>query len=132
MLRLVLTRLAYAVLVLIGVTFVVASMIKLIPGDPVDIMAAGNPGMTNEDMAKLREELGLTRPVLEQFLIYAKNALAGDLGISIRQRAPAADLILERLPATAELSFWAIVIALAIAIPIGIVTALKRDTIVDY
>ncbi len=132
MLRLILTRLAHAVLVLIGVTFVVASMIKLIPGDPVDIMAAGNPGMTNEDMAKLREELGLTRPVLEQFLIYAKNALVGDLGISIRQRTPAADLILERLPATAELSFWAIVIALAIAIPIGIVTALKRDTIVDY
>lgn len=132
MLRLVLTRLAYAILVIIGVTFVVASLIKLIPGDPVDIMAAGNPGMTPEDMDKLRHELGLTRPILEQFLVYAKNAVLGDLGISIRQRVPAADLIWERLPATAELAFWAILIALAVAIPIGIVTALKRDTAVDY
>jgi ABC-type dipeptide/oligopeptide/nickel transport system permease component len=132
MLRLVLTRLAYAVLVMIGVTFVVSSLIKLIPGDPVDIMAAGNPGMTVEDMDKLRHELGLTRPILEQFFIYAKNAALGDLGISIRQRVPAAGLIWERLPATAELAFWAILIALAVAIPIGIVTALKRDTAVDY
>jgi ABC-type dipeptide/oligopeptide/nickel transport system permease component len=132
MLRLVLTRLAYAVLVMIGVTFVVASLIKLIPGDPVDIMAAGNPGMTVEDMDKLRHELGLTRPILEQFFIYAKNAVLGDLGISIRQRVPAAGLIWERLPATAELAFWAILIALAVAIPIGIVTALKRDTAIDY
>ena len=132
MLRLVLTRLAYAVLVMIGVTFVVASLIKLIPGDPVDIMAAGNPGMTVEDMDKLRHELGLTRPILEQFFIYAKNAVLGDLGISIRQRVPAAGLIWERLPATAELAFWAILIALAVAIPIGIVTALKRNTAIDY
>jgi ABC-type dipeptide/oligopeptide/nickel transport system permease component len=132
MLRLVLTRLAYAVLVMIGVTFVVASLIKLIPGDPVDIMAAGNPGMTVEDMDKLRHELGLTRPILEQFFIYAKNAVLGDLGISIRQRVPAAGLIWERLPATAELAFWAILIALAVAIPIGIGTALKRDTAIDY
>jgi peptide/nickel transport system permease protein len=117
---------------MIGVTFVVSSLIKLIPGDPVDIMAAGNPGMTVEDMDKLRHELGLTRPILEQFFIYAKNAVLGDLGISIRQRAPAAGLIWERLPATAELAFWAILIALAVAIPIGIVTALKRDTAIDY
>ncbi len=132
MLRLVLTRLAYAVLVMIAVTFVVASLIKLIPGDPVDIMAAGNPGMTVEDMDRLRHELGLTRPILEQFFIYAKNAVLGDLGISIRQRVPAAGLIWERLPATAELAFWAILIALAVAIPIGVVTALKRDTAIDY
>lgn len=126
------SRLFYAALILVGVTFVVASLVKLVPGDPVDVIAAGNPGMSLADMELLRERLGLTRSVPEQFAAYLGGALQGDLGTSIRQGVPVTQLIGERLPATAELAFWAIVIALALAVPIGILTALKRDTWVDY
>lgn len=126
------SRLFYAALILVGVTFVVASLVKLVPGDPVDVIAAGNPGMSLADMELLRERMGLTRSVPEQFAAYLGGALQGDLGTSIRQGVPVTQLIGERLPATAELAFWAIVIALALAVPIGIMTALKRDTWVDY
>ena len=126
------SRLFYAALILVGVTFVVASLVKLVPGDPVDVIAAGNPGMSLADMELLRERMGLTRSVPEQFAAYLGGALQGDLGTSIRQGVPVTQLIGERLPATAELAFWAIVIALALAVPIGILTALKRDTWVDY
>lgn len=126
------SRLFYAALILVGVTFVVASLVKLVPGDPVDVIAAGNPGMSLADMELLRERMGLTRSVPEQFAAYLGGALQGDLGTSIRQGVPVTQLIGERLPATAELAFWAIVIALALAVPIGILTALKRDSWVDY
>lgn len=132
MLRMVTARLFHAVIVLLGVTFVVASLVKLVPGDPVDVIAAGNPGMTVEDMDRLRAEMGLTRPVAEQFLSYLGSAVRGDLGVSIRQGVPTADLILERLPATLELSFWAIVVAVVLAVPLGIATSLRRNSALDY
>lgn len=131
MLPLIVKRIGYALIVIAGIVFVVSAMTKLVPGDPVDIMAAGNPGMTEADKARLRTQLGLDRPMLEQYVSYLGNALQGDLGISLRQRAPAAQLILERLPATAELTLWAMVLALVAAIPIGVVTALRRDTPAD-
>lgn len=132
MLRMVAARLFHAVLVLMGVTLVVASLVKVVPGDPVDVIAAGNPGMTLEDMSRLREEMGLTRPVSEQFLIYLTSAVRGDLGVSIRQGVPTAELIWERLPATLELAFWAILLAIMLAVPLGIVTSLRRNSALDY
>jgi ABC-type dipeptide/oligopeptide/nickel transport system permease component len=125
-------RLVHAFIVVIGITFVVAAMIRLVPGDPVDVMAAGNPGMTEADKQTLREQLGLNQPLLPGFVAYIAGALHGDLGISLRQRTAAAPLVWERLPATAELSFWALLVALLIAIPLGVVTALQRDRPVDY
>src|SRR3954468_5252791 len=116
-------RLCYAVVVVLGITFVVSAMIKLVPGDPVDVMAAGNPGMTEADKDRLRAQLGLGRPLLESFGVYVADALRGDLGTSFRQRAPTVELILERLPATAELSFWALLFSLVVALPLGVVTA---------
>ena len=132
MLALIASRIGYALVVIAGVVFVVSIMIKLVPGDPVDIMAAGNPGMSEEDKDRLREQLGLTRPVLVQYAAYVEGVLRGDLGTSLRQRVPTAQLILERLPATVELTFWAMVLALTMAFALGIATALYRDTIVDY
>lgn len=132
MLRLVAARLVHAVLVLLAVTLVVASLVRLVPGDPVDVIAAQNPAMTMADLEALREAMGLTRPIHEQFVIYVGNALQGDLGVSTRQRVPTAELIMERLPATVELSFWALLLSLVLALPIGVITALKRGTITDY
>jgi ABC-type dipeptide/oligopeptide/nickel transport system permease component len=125
-------RLVHALIVVIGITFVVAAMIRMVPGDPVDVMASGNPGMTEADKQTLREQLGLNQPLLPGFVAYIAGALHGDLGISLRQRTAAAPLVWERLPATAELSFWALLVALLIAIPLGVVTALQRDRPVDY
>jgi len=132
MLKLVIARIAHAIIVLLGVTLVVSSLVRLVPGDPVDVIAASNPAMTQADMETLREAMGLTRPVMEQFAIYVTGAVQGDLGVSIRQRVPTAELIVERLPATIELTFWAIVLAMALAVPIGLATALNRGTSVDY
>ncbi|MDR6294182.1 peptide/nickel transport system permease protein [Inquilinus ginsengisoli] len=132
MLPLIVKRIGYALIVIAGIVFVVSAMTRLVPGDPVDIMAAGNPGMTEADKARLRGQLGLDRPMVEQYLAYLGGALQGDLGLSLRQRVPAAQLILERLPATAELTFWAMLLSLLAAIPIGVATALRRDGPVDY
>ena len=77
-LALIAKRLGYALIVIAGVIFVVSIMIKLVPGDPVDIMSAGNPGMTEADKHRLREQLGLTRPVLEQYVSYIGGILRGD------------------------------------------------------
>ncbi len=132
MLGYIATRLAHALAVLLGVVFVVSVLVKLIPGDPVDIMSAGNPGITPAQKQELRIQLGLTRPLLEQFTSYVGGALHGDLGQSIRFRTPALGIVLERLPATFELTFTAMVIAVVIAVPLGVVTALRPGGMVDY
>jgi peptide/nickel transport system permease protein len=132
MLVFLLRRVAHAAIVILCVVFIVSVLIKLIPGDPVDIMSAGNPGITAEQKQVLREQLGLTRPLLSQFARYLSGALEGDLGQSIRFRVPALQLVLERLPATLELTFVAMLLAVGLAIPIGVVTALHQGRAVDY
>src|SRR5262249_14005594 len=132
MLGFVLRRTAHAVIVVLCVVFAVSVLIKLIPGDPVDIMAAGNPGITEEQKQQLREQLGLTRPLLTQFTSYLAGAVEGDLGQSIRFRVPALQLVMERLPATLELTLVAMLLAVALAIPIGVVSALRQGRPTDY
>ena len=127
-----LQRLVHAAIVIVVVVFVVSLIVKVIPGDPVDVMAAGNPGITEEQKDKLRAQLGLTRPALEQFASYLTGAVQGDLGQSIRFRVPVTQLIAERLPATLELTVFAMIIAMLIALPLGVVTALRRGSMVDY
>lgn len=132
MARLLFSRLISAIFILLAVTFLVASLVKLLPGDPVDVLAVGNPGITEADMDRLRDQLGIDRPIFEQFVTYVSGALHGEFGESIRQRVPVADLIVERLPATAELAFWSLLLALVIAIPLGIAAAVKRNSLIDY
>lgn len=125
-------RLFYAAIVITLVILVVSLIVKVIPGDPVDVMAAGNPGITEEQKDALREQLGLTRPALQQFVTYLGGIFQGDLGESIRFRVPVAQLIIERLPATLELTILAMIFAVIIALPLGIVTALRQGSAVDY
>lgn len=132
MLKLLVSRFFYACVIILGVVLVVSSLVKLVPGDPVDVIAAGNPGMSVADMDRLRERMGLTRSIPEQFASYLGHAVQGDMGTSIRQGVPVTRLIAERLPATAELAFWALVLAFIFAIPLGIATALKRGSWLDY
>jgi peptide/nickel transport system permease protein len=105
-------------------------MITLTPGDPVEIMLADQRA-TAEQAEALRRDLGLDRPLVERFLVFLGNALRGDFGISFFHRRPVWDVIAERLPATVELTLVALVVAILVAIPFGVIAAVKRDSWID-
>jgi ABC-type dipeptide/oligopeptide/nickel transport system permease component len=98
-------------------------------GDPVLLMVS--PDAPPDVVATMRQALGFDRPLYEQFARYLGNAAHGDLGMSLRMNRPVITLILERLPATLQLTLAALVIAVLVAIPAGIVSAVKRGTVVD-
>lgn len=125
-----LQRLLQLVPVLLGVSFIAFLMMAATPGDPVEIMI-GEQAATPEQIANLRSELGLDRPIHERYFIFLGNALTGDFGTSFYHRRPVADVIAERLPATIELSLAALIIALITSIPLGVLAAIKKNTIFD-
>lgn len=116
--------------VLLGVSVIVFAMMALIPGDPVQIMI-GDQSVTPEQEAELRRGLGLDRPMVERFLIFLGNALQLDFGQSYYHGRPVTEVIAERLPATIELSLVALILALVIAIPLGVLAAIRRNSIFD-
>ena len=123
-----LKRFLQAILVLVGVSFA-TFIVAHLTGDPVELMARENA--TLEDKQQLREFLGLDRPLTEQYLTFATNALQGDLGYSFVQHTKVTELIAERLPATLELAAVGFLLALLISIPLGIIIALNRNTVWD-
>ncbi len=123
-------RLLQLIPVLLGVSVIVFAMITLTPGDPVQIMI-GDQIVTPEQEAAMRRDLGLDRPIHERFFAFLGNAMQGDFGQSFYHRRPVVDVIKERLPATIELSLVALIIALVTAIPLGVLAAIKRNSIVD-
>jgi len=110
------------------VSVVVFALVHL-SGDPVLLMVS--PDAPPDVVATTRQALGFDRPLYEQFARYLGNAAHGDLGVSLRMNRPVISLILERLPATMKLTLAALVIAVLVAIPAGIVSAVKRGTVVD-
>jgi len=104
-------------------------LMKLIPADPTMILLG--PRARAEDIARFRQQLGLDRPLPVQFLIYLKRVLTGDLGTSLVYRQSVLSLILERLPVTITLSLCALVIAVSIGIPAGVVAAMKHNSFID-
>ena len=130
MLRYFVRRVLLAVPVLLGVATLVFSLIHLVPGDPAQAMMGD--GASPQDVAELRKSLGLDRPLLTQYRVFLGNALKGDLGKSFRTGQPVTAMIVERIPATAELAVAAMLIAILIAIPLGVIAAVWRGTVVDY
>ncbi|HET9660774.1 MAG TPA: ABC transporter permease [Thermomicrobiales bacterium] len=130
--RFLIRRLLHMFAVLVAVLIIVSLLLRLIPGDPVDAMMSGNPGMTQENMDAVRQQLGLTDPVYVQVLSYSRDLARGDMGDSLRFRTPVFPLIMEKLPATIELTVFAMLMAILIAVPLGLLTALKRDRPADY
>jgi peptide/nickel transport system permease protein len=114
---------------LLGVVLLVFAFLHLVPGDPVEIMLGESAAPA--DVAALRQSLGLDRPLPEQLLTFLANAARGDLGWSIAFRAPVSEIIRARWPATLELAAAAFVLALAFALPLGIVAAVREGTLVD-
>ena len=122
-------RLAGAVLVVFGVISIVFLLIHLIPGDPIEIMLGEAASST--DREALRVALGLDQPVLLQFTHYLHGLLQFDLGASLQSRRPVTDLLQERLPATLLLAGVTLAVTLALALPLGILAAVRRGSAWD-
>jgi peptide/nickel transport system permease protein len=118
-----------SILVLLGVSIVVFLILHL-TGDPALLLLP--PDASAEDVAKFRESMGFNDPVAVQYLRFLKGAVRGNFGESLRHGEPAMGLVLERLPATFELAGAGLFIALGLAIPAGIVSAVRRNTLIDY
>jgi peptide/nickel transport system permease protein len=128
--RYLIRRLLLTIPVLLGVATLVFSLIHFIPGDPAQAMLG--EGAAPEDIAQLRQRLGLDRPLLVQYGSFLQGLVRGDLGVSLRNDQPVLQQILERMPATAELAFASMAVAVLIALPLGIIAAVWRGTVVDH
>ena len=130
MVTFLLRRLALVLPTLFFVSVLVFGLQQLLPGDPA--LALAGEERDPAVIAFLRQKYHLDEPLPVRYLLWAKGVLAGDLGESIRIKRPVRDLVLEKLPVTAELAALAFVIALAIGLPMGIVAAVGNDTVIDY
>ena len=115
--------------VLLGVSVLVFSFVHMIPGDPALTMLGERA--TPEKVAEVRARLGLDRPIWQQYVLYFGNVLHGDLGVSVVRGDPVTTDLLRRFPATVELALAAIVLAIAFGIPIGIGSAVWRNSLLD-
>jgi ABC-type dipeptide/oligopeptide/nickel transport system permease component len=129
MLRAIALRLAGVLPVLFLVTLVLFILLRVAPGDAADLLVPDEA--TEEEVARIRERWGLDRPVMEQYARFLINVVRLDFGRSYRYGQDVSQLILERLPATIELALMALTIAALIAIPLGILAALRKGTFVD-
>ena len=130
MARFLARRLVLTIPVLLGVATLVFSLIHLIPGDPAQAMLG--EAASQADVDDLRRRLGLDRPLIEQYGHFLRGAVRGDLGTSFRTGEPVTSQILDRMPATMELAAAAMLVAVVIAIPLGIAAAVRRGTFVDH
>lgn len=129
MLRFILRRLIGLVLVMAGVSVITFALAQLVPVDPAATALGQNA--REEQIAAYRAELGLDRPVVEQYLRYVGRVLQGDLGKSIRTRRPVADDLRDFLPATIELSLAALLVSVLLGIPLGMLASMRRNGVVD-
>src|ERR671919_789465 len=123
-------RLVGAVPVLFGISFLVFLLMHLAPGDPVGLLLGEDA--TPDDVARVRHEWGLDQPLLVQYWQFISRALVGDFGTSLKFGEPVLALIYERLPATIELATVALLVAILTSIPIGVYSAIKRDSLLDH
>ena len=129
MLKYALRRLLILIPVLFLVTILISSLIYFSPGDPVRVMLGLRA--QEEAVATIRAELGLDKPYHIRYLNWLANAVRGNLGRSLQRNEKVIDLIWERLPATLEMTLFAVLIALMVAIPIGVISAIRAETFVD-
>lgn len=132
----IIRRLLWMLPLLLGVSIICFGLLKQAPGDPVvAIIAAGRDSgsqLTTEDREALREIYGLNRPVYVQYVDWLREAVRGNFGNSTRMREPVFDVIMTRLPNTMKLAGVALVLTLVIALPLGIISAVKQYSPTDY
>ncbi len=117
------------ILLLLGMTFIVFASLYIAPGDPAAMVAGASA--TPEDIEHVRVSLGLDKPFLVQYGIYLKNLLTLNLGMSYTTRQPILQEIMVRLPNTLNLACASIILSILVGIPAGIITALRKDTLID-
>ena len=130
-----LKRLLLFIPTLILASIIIFTIIRVIPGDPAVAMLAGTGGegqFTKEQLERLRESLGTNKPILSQYFVWVGDVFRGDLGTSFWNNVAVADEIKSRFPVTFQLAVMSIIITFLISVPIGVATALKQDTWVDY
>ena len=131
MFQFIFKRLSLVLPTFIGITLLTFTLIRLIPGDPIEVMA-GERGVSAERHAILSAELGLDQPLYIQYFQYVKGIFQGDLGNSLVTREPVLSEFLTLFPATVELAFCAAVFAVLVGLPAGIIDAVRRGTIFDH
>ena len=130
MLRFLLTRVSLVIPTFIGITLLVFVLVRLIPGDPIETMA-GERGIDPAEHARLVHEYGFDRPIIVQYGLYLSRLVQGDLGRSIVTHKTVIEEFGSLFPATVELSLCALLFALIIGIPVGIIAAVRRNSIFD-
>ncbi len=130
MLRFILKRLTWLVFVLLGLCAITFTLSRIVPGDPAALYLGPRP--KPEQVELVRTQLGLDKPLYTQFIYYLRDLSRGDLGESLRTHRPVMIGIWEHLPATLELMISAIVLALLIGIPVGVLSAKKENTVIDH
>ena len=128
----ILRRLAMLVPTLIGMSIIIFLMLRLLPGDIVDIIAGADSQTDSASRAKLRNAMGLSDPIPTQYAKWMWGLLHGDPGNSLRSGKPVADLLWKALPITFELAILSVLMATIVAIPLGVISAVRRDTGMDY
>ncbi|NQZ94113.1 MAG: ABC transporter permease subunit [Moritella sp.] len=131
MFQFILKRLSTVIPTFIGITLLTFTLIHMIPGDPIEIMA-GERGISPERHAMLSAELGLDQPIWKQYFSYVGGILQGDLGNSLVTKKPVVEEFFELFPATVELAFLAAMFAIIIGLPAGIIAAVKRGSVFDH
>jgi peptide/nickel transport system permease protein len=128
----VLRRFLVAIPTLIGVSIIIFLLVRLLPGDIVDILLGGDNTATEEQKQQTREQLGLTGSYFEQYWHWASSFVQGDFGFSYRNTQPVSEILTTALPITLELVIFGLLIACVIGIPLGVLSAVKRDSKHDY
>ncbi|MBW7981124.1 dipeptide ABC transporter permease DppB [Enterobacillus tribolii] len=131
MLQFILRRLGLVIPTFIGITLLTFAFVHMIPGDPVTIMA-GERGISAERHAQLMAQMGLDKPLYQQYFTYIGNVLHGDLGISLKSRTPVWQEFVPRFQATMELGICAMIFAVLVGIPVGVLAAVKRGSVFDH
>jgi peptide/nickel transport system permease protein len=132
MARFMLHRTLQSLPILLLVSVLVFGALHIVPGDPILARQGTQTRLTQEELDRLRAQVGLDKPLYEQYVRWTLDALRGDLGISYNNQRPVSDLVQLRFPATFELSLLSLTIALLIAVPVGILSAVRPNSLLDY
>ncbi len=128
----VLKRVLVTIPTLIGISIVVFFMVRLLPGDIVDVLLGGDQAASEEMRQKAREQLGLNGSYPEQYWRWISGSVQGDFGFSLRNTEPVSNIVVDALPVTLELLVLGLVIALFVGVPLGVISAVRRDSASDY
>jgi peptide/nickel transport system permease protein len=131
----ILGRLLAAVVTVVGITILIFLAMRVLPGDPVALIVSEGQGshrLTDEELAQARASLGLDRPLHIQYLSWMGDVARGDLGVSFWRGEPIRELILRRAPITAQIALMAICLSWLIGVPLGLYSALRRNTVPEY